>query len=66
MGFRRISAHILAARAVEAEPGTDKTEHLTLDNNPAKGFTDARGEPTVTVTHWIVIEDNVRHTGELE
>lgn len=66
MGFRRISAHILAACAVEAEPGTDKTEHLTLGNNPAKGFTDARGKPTGTVTHWIVITDNVRHTGELE
>ena len=66
MGFRRISAHILAARAVEAEPGTDKTEHLTLDNNPAKGFTDARGKPTGTVTHCIVIADNVRHTGEPE
>ena len=39
------------ARAVEAEPGTDKTEHLTLDNNHAKGFTDARGKPTGTVTH---------------
>ena len=62
MGFRRISAHILAARAVEAEPSTDKTEHLTLDNNPAKGFTDARGKPTGTVTHCIVIADNVRHT----